>query len=175
MALPFTRTLAAGVVVYDCMDELSLFKGAPPALRGLERELLERADLVFTGGVSLYQAKKHQHRSVHAFPSSVDKTHFAQARGEMPPPPDQATIPGLVRLVREGTVMHEGRIASLRRFNEDAREVVAGFECGVLIEDYNDVKEGDHIEAYELREVARTAQASPAPEAESSPAPATAE
>ena len=52
--------------------------------------------------------------------------------------------------------MHEGRIASLRRFNEDAREVGAGFECGLLIEDYNDVKEGDQIEAYELREVART-------------------
>ena len=94
MALPFTRTLAAGVVVYDCMDELSLFKDAPPALRGLERELLERADLVFTGGVSLYQAKKHQHPSVHAFPSSVDKAHFTRARGEMTPPPDQATIPG---------------------------------------------------------------------------------
>jgi translation initiation factor IF-2 len=80
----------------------------------------------------------------------------------------------LVRLVREGTVVHEGRIASLRRFNEDAREVTAGFECGLLIEDYNDVKEGDRIEAYELREVARTSQAAAAP-AESSPAPAAAE
>jgi translation initiation factor IF-2 len=80
----------------------------------------------------------------------------------------------LVRLVREGTVVHEGRIASLRRFNEDAREVTAGFECGLLIEDYNDVKEGDQIEAYELREVARTSQAAAAP-AESSPAPAAAE
>jgi translation initiation factor IF-2 len=63
-----------------------------------------------------------------------------------------------VRLLREGVVVHEGRIASLKRFNEDTREVVAGFECGVLIEDYNDVKEGDTLEAYELREVARTAQ-----------------
>jgi translation initiation factor IF-2 len=79
-----------------------------------------------------------------------------------------------VRLIREGTVVHEGRIASLRRFNEDAREVTAGFECGLLIEDYNDVKEGDQIEAYELREVARTSQAAAAP-AESSPAPAAAE
>ena len=68
-----------------------------------------------------------------------------------------------VRLVRDGTVVHEGRVASLRRFNEDAREVTAGFECGVLIEDYNDVKEGDHIEVYELREVARTSQAAAAP------------
>ncbi|MBY0395214.1 MAG: translation initiation factor IF-2, partial [Thermoleophilia bacterium] len=64
-----------------------------------------------------------------------------------------------VRLIREGTVVHEGRIASLKRFNEDVREVTSGFECGLLIEDYNDVKEGDQIEAYELREVARTAQA----------------
>jgi UDP-galactopyranose mutase len=95
MALAFTRTLAAGVVVYDCMDELSLFKGAPPSLRGLEAELLERADLVFTGGVSLYESKKHQHPSVHACPSSVDKSHFMQARnGQLPPPADQAGIPG---------------------------------------------------------------------------------
>lgn len=95
MALPFTRTLAAGVVVYDCMDELSMFKGAPPSLRGLELELLERADLVFTGGVSLWEAKKHQHPAVHAFPSSVDKSHFLQARsGSVTPPADQAGIPG---------------------------------------------------------------------------------
>ena len=73
-------------------------------------------------------------------------------------------------------MVHEGRVASLRRFNEDAREVAAGFECGLLIEDYNDVKEGDQIEAYELREVARTSQAATAaPAAESSPAPAAAE
>jgi UDP-galactopyranose mutase len=94
MAMSFTRTLAAGVVVYDCMDELSLFKGAPPAIRGLEAELLERADLVFTGGVSLYEAKKHQHSSVHAFPSSVDKSHFVQARGTIVPPEDQSRIEG---------------------------------------------------------------------------------
>ncbi|MCU0307819.1 MAG: translation initiation factor IF-2 [Thermoleophilia bacterium] len=62
------------------------------------------------------------------------------------------------RLVREGTVVHEGRIGSLKRFNEDAREVSSGFECGVLIEDYNDVKDGDEIEIYELKEVARTSQ-----------------
>ena len=61
--------------------------------------------------------------------------------------------------------MHEGRVASLRRFNEDVREVSAGFECGLLIEDFNDVKEGDEIEAYELREVARTSQSAAAPPA----------
>ena len=79
-----------------------------------------------------------------------------------------------VRLIREGTVVHEGRIASLKRFNEDTREVLAGFECGVLIEDYNDVKEGDQIEVYELREVARTAQAA-APVAAPVAAPAAAD
>ena len=79
-----------------------------------------------------------------------------------------------IRLVREGAVVHEGRIASLRRFNEDVREVVQGFECGLVIEDYNDVKEGDLIEAYELREVARTEQA-PAPTPAGAPAAAAAE
>jgi translation initiation factor IF-2 len=67
------------------------------------------------------------------------------------------------RLLRDGTVVHEGRIGSLRRFNEDAREVQQGFECGILLEDYNDVKDGDVIEAFELREVARTAQVAAEP------------
>ena len=67
------------------------------------------------------------------------------------------------RLLRDGTVVHEGRIGSLRRFNEDTREVQQGFECGILLEDYNDVKDGDIIEAFELREVARTAQAAAEP------------
>jgi translation initiation factor IF-2 len=81
-----------------------------------------------------------------------------------------------VRLIREGTVVHEGRIASLKRFNEDTREVAAGFECGLLIEDYNDVKEGDQIEAYELREVARTEQAAaPVAAAPAASAPAAAD
>ncbi|MGV3516779.1 glycosyltransferase family 1 protein [Luteitalea sp.] len=94
MAMAFTRALPAGVVVYDCMDDLTMFKGAPAVLPALEAELLERADLVFTGGVSLYEAKKHQHRAVQAFPSSVDKAHFLQARQPMTPPADQARIPG---------------------------------------------------------------------------------
>ncbi len=56
------------------------------------------------------------------------------------------------RLVRDGVVVYQGRIASLRRFKEDVREVAAGFECGVLLENYNDVKEGDVIEVFEVRE-----------------------
>jgi translation initiation factor IF-2 len=60
------------------------------------------------------------------------------------------------RLVRDGTVVYDGRIASLRRFKDDVREVAEGFECGVGLENYQDVKEGDVIEAYEVREVARS-------------------
>jgi translation initiation factor IF-2 len=60
-----------------------------------------------------------------------------------------------VRLIRDGTVVYEGEIASLRRFNEDAREVAAGFDCGIVLRDYADVKDGDVIEAYATRQVER--------------------
>jgi UDP-galactopyranose mutase len=73
MALAFTRHLQPLAVVYDCMDELSAFKGASPALRAQEAELFRHADLVFTGGQSLYESKVHQHPNVYAFPSSVDR------------------------------------------------------------------------------------------------------
>ncbi|MEA2174965.1 MAG: UDP-galactopyranose mutase [Blastocatellia bacterium] len=93
MAMSFTRHLNPVAVVYDCMDELSAFKGAPPALRFHEAELFNRADLVFTGGQSLYEHKRKQHRSVHAFPSSIDARHFAQARRITEDPVDQKDIP----------------------------------------------------------------------------------
>lgn len=93
MALDFTRHLSASVVVYDCMDELSLFKGAPRVMKARERELLEMADLVFTGGQSLYESKKHSHSSVHCFPSSVDVEHFRSARFVTASPEDQRHIP----------------------------------------------------------------------------------
>ncbi|OKH44309.1 glycosyltransferase family 1 protein [Phormidium tenue] len=93
MAVPFTHHLPASAVVYDCMDELSAFKGAHPQLQAWEARLFELADLVFTGGHSLYEAKQHQHSSVHAFPSSIDAAHFAQARQPLPEPHDQANIP----------------------------------------------------------------------------------
>jgi UDP-galactopyranose mutase len=80
MALEFTRHLTPMVTIYDCMDELSAFSGAPARLRELEQQLFQRADLVFTGGHSLYEAKRSQHRAVYAFPSSIDREHFAQAR-----------------------------------------------------------------------------------------------
>jgi len=95
MALDFTRHLKPSVTVYDCMDELSAFKGAPQELRELEAELFARADLVFTGGHSLYEVKKSQHPCVHAFPSSIDRDHFMQARTLDPAsePDDQKDIP----------------------------------------------------------------------------------
>ena len=60
-----------------------------------------------------------------------------------------------VRLVRDGTVVYDGEIESLRRFNDDVREVAAGFECGIVLQNYQDVKEGDVIEVYETRQVER--------------------
>jgi UDP-galactopyranose mutase len=93
MALAFSRHLDPAVTIYDCMDELSAFAFAPPALREHEAELIERADLVFTGGHSLYEAKRHQHPRVYPFPSSVDVAHFGQARQGPPDPPDQRGIP----------------------------------------------------------------------------------
>ena len=92
MALPFTRHLQPLVTVYDCMDELANFKGAPSRLGQLERELLGRADLVFTGGYSLYEHKRPHHPRVHPFPSSVDVPHFATARHCPQDPADQAAL-----------------------------------------------------------------------------------
>jgi UDP-galactopyranose mutase len=92
MALEFTRNLKPVAVVFDCMDELSAFKGAPEALRFHERELLKRADVVFTGGHSLYEAKRDKHPFVHAFPSSIDREHFMQARTRGEDPEDQKRI-----------------------------------------------------------------------------------
>jgi UDP-galactopyranose mutase len=80
MALEFFPKVSAAAVIYDCMDELSMFRGAPPRLHMLEEQLLTNADLVFTGGVSLFEAKRHLHPRVHPFPSGVDVSHFMQAR-----------------------------------------------------------------------------------------------
>jgi UDP-galactopyranose mutase len=94
LALGFSRHLPAPLaIVYDCMDELAAFQGAPPELLQREVELFQCADLVFTGGQSLYEAKRGHHRSVHAFPSSVDMAHFSTARSRHRDPADQAGIP----------------------------------------------------------------------------------
>jgi glycosyltransferase involved in cell wall biosynthesis len=93
MALPFTQHLAPRAIVYDCMDELSAFAGAPQALRDREAELMRRASVVLTGGHSLYEAKRHLHPNIHPLPSSVDVAHFAKARARLADPLDQAVIP----------------------------------------------------------------------------------
>jgi glycosyltransferase involved in cell wall biosynthesis len=93
MALGFTRQLQSRVCIYDNMDELSAFKGASPSLLSLENELLERADLVFTGGESLYRAKRHRHQNIHPFPSSIDADHFRKARKVRSDPLDQRDLP----------------------------------------------------------------------------------
>ena len=93
MALPFTEHLSPEFVVFDCMDELSAFKFAPAELKNREKQLLEKADIVFTGGHSIYESKKDQHSNIHPFPSSIDKQHFSLARTIKKDPEDQVHIP----------------------------------------------------------------------------------
>jgi UDP-galactopyranose mutase len=93
MALNFSRHLKPALTVYDCMDELSLFRGAPAELQELEKELISRADLIFTGGQTLYEGKRNGHDNVYLFPSSIDAPHFEQARKKQADPADQAGIP----------------------------------------------------------------------------------
>jgi UDP-galactopyranose mutase len=93
MALPVAEHLDAECIVYDCMDELSAFAGAPAELTALERQLFSRADIVFTGGHSLYDVKRRYHSEVHAVPSSVDFEHFAMARYRRREPRDQVGLP----------------------------------------------------------------------------------
>jgi UDP-galactopyranose mutase len=91
--LPWSGEIEPGLVVYDCMDELSAFRYAPAELLENEQRLIDRADLVFTGGQSLYEAKKDRHPKVFAFPSSIDAEHFGQARSASGEPDDQKDIP----------------------------------------------------------------------------------
>jgi UDP-galactopyranose mutase len=93
MMLPFSRHIEADLTVYDAMDELSKFRFAPAKLLDLEQELIDQADIVFTGGSSLYEAKKGRHPNVHCFPSSVDRAHFAKARAQLFDPADQEDLP----------------------------------------------------------------------------------
>lgn len=94
MMFSFARHVDADAIVYDCMDELANFRFAPAGLKQLEADLMDRADLVLTGGASLYEARKHRHDNIHAFPSGVDLDHFAQVRGRCSAEPAQAALPG---------------------------------------------------------------------------------
>jgi UDP-galactopyranose mutase len=93
MMLPFSAHLEADVTAFDAMDELSKFRFAPVKLLELEQALIDKADIVFTGGSSLYEAKKDRHANVHCFPSSVDRAHFAKARARTFDPADQEELP----------------------------------------------------------------------------------
>jgi len=96
MALPLAQALDPDAVVYDCMDELSLFLGAPPELLSHEAALLDYADVMFTGGPSLFRAKQSRHPNVHCFPSSVDAAHFRLSDGtgrRVSEAEDQAELP----------------------------------------------------------------------------------
>jgi len=94
MMLGFAGHVKAHAIIYDCMDELSAFRFADPQLVAQEASLMKRADVVFTGGYSLYEAKRGSHAAIHPFPSAVDTLHFAAARGNVVEPADQASIAG---------------------------------------------------------------------------------
>jgi len=89
---PLLGALQFETVVYDCMDELSLFKGAPQQLIDQEKYLLANADIVFTGGKSLYESKNKMHSNVYCFPSSVDEAHFSKALNGIAVPEDIANL-----------------------------------------------------------------------------------
>ena len=96
MAYPLLEGLTPRALIYDCMDELSAFLNAPPELAGHEAAVFAEADVVFTGGPSLYRARIGRHPHLYLFPSSVDTDHFAQAKpdAETPlrEPADQASL-----------------------------------------------------------------------------------
>lgn len=93
MAIAIGNYFHPEFTIYDCMDELSLFKNAPAVLKNREKELFNKADLVFTGGHNLYQAKKNSHHNIHPFPSSIDKEHFSPSRTITAEPADMKHIP----------------------------------------------------------------------------------
>jgi protoporphyrinogen oxidase/glycosyltransferase involved in cell wall biosynthesis len=94
MALPLLQAISPALVVYDCMDELAAFKNAPKQVLQREAALLKVADMVFTGGPSLYEAKRERHARVYCFPSSVDTDHFALAAERNNDHPLQHAIAG---------------------------------------------------------------------------------
>jgi UDP-galactopyranose mutase len=93
LSFAFSDHLKPALLVYDCMDELSSFKFAPPELKDWEQKLFAKADIVFTGGMHLYEAKKKFHSNIHGVPSGIDVNHFIQARKFTRDPVDQASIP----------------------------------------------------------------------------------
>jgi UDP-galactopyranose mutase len=93
LSYAFSLHLKPALLVYDCMDELSSFKFAPPELKDWEQKLFIKADIVFTGGMHLYEAKKEFHSNIYGVPSGIDVKHFIQARKFTKDPVDQESIP----------------------------------------------------------------------------------
>lgn len=128
MALEFTGKSTPLVTVYDCMDELSAFANAHPRLVENERQLMASADVVFTGGHSLYEAKRHLHSNIHPMPSSIDKHHFERAKSPCADPFDQKNIPfpriGFFGVVDERFDHH--LIGSLAEKRKDWHFVIIG-------------------------------------------------
>lgn len=89
---PLLDSFQFETIIYDCMDELTLFKGAPEHLIHHEKYLIANADIIFTGGKSLYESKKQDHHNVYCFPSSVDESHFAQALNGIEVPADISSL-----------------------------------------------------------------------------------
>ena len=128
MALPLLQGMEPSLVVYDCMDELASFKNPPKQLLQRESALLNRADLVFAGGPSLYEAKRTRHAQVHCFPSSVDVGHFGQARDRALAHPAQASL-GRPRLGFYGVIderFDTELVAALAAARPDWQIVLAG-------------------------------------------------
>ncbi|WP_231426144.1 glycosyltransferase [Pedobacter sp. Leaf250] len=121
MALQFSDHHAAALTVFDCMDELSAFDFAPKELVLLEKKLLKTADVVFTGGHSLHEAKKEQHNNIHVYPSSIDKKHFSKARTIEIEPEDQAAITG-IKLGFIGVIDERFDVALIREIAEKRPE-----------------------------------------------------
>jgi len=144
MALEYTSHLRPQVTVYDSMDELSAFRFAPPQLLTLEEELFKTADVVFTGGHTLYQAKKNRHQNIHPFPSSIDKYHFRAARYNTVDAPDQIHIPnprfGFFGVIDERFDIEMLREVSARK--PDWHFVIIG---PVVKIDFNDLPRAENI------------------------------
>jgi UDP-galactopyranose mutase len=126
--LPLIKTLQPDKIIYDCMDALTHFKYAPPQLAEREEALLQHADVVFCGGVSLYRARAGRHRNIHCFPSSVDAAHFARP-GETHGAEDiQAGVPrpriGYCGVIDERIDLH--LIAEAARARPDWQFVLVG-------------------------------------------------
>ncbi|MBO6200233.1 MAG: glycosyltransferase [Chryseobacterium sp.] len=144
MALEYTTHLKPEVTIYDSMDELSAFRFAPPQLLELENELFKKADVVFTGGHTLYEAKKNRHHNIHPFPSSIDKYHFKAARYNTVDAEDQKHIPnprfGFYGVIDERFNIDLLREVSARR--PDWNFVIIG---PIVKIDVNDLPRADNI------------------------------